>query len=394
MSQVLPSLMLTSDLPEALRAYYSAELITTGQPNIVYRTIAAERKIGPGQNAGSTIVFTIYQNLPPSISPLNENIDVGTLSLASMQRAVTVQEYGASVGVSERLNLTSVHGPILDIVRTMLAPQMALTMDLLARNAIIQEAVWRSFAGGATSRAAIAANATLTPDMIRDFAFRLSTRQVAPYPNGYVAVIHPAQSYDIRSHPFWIDVNKYTRPETVLQGEIGSLFGVRFVESPLARLPNAGAQTAQTTLSGDVEPNRNYIVVANASGFSAGMEITIHQQAGAPNGFDPSEESLVIDRIDGNRLYLRARTTIPHRSGDFVTEGRDIYPVCFFGMTPALGYAVVLEPEVRVALPTDRLRRMSHVGWYGVFGFGLIRPWALEYVEVASSAVTVPAFPW
>jgi N4-gp56 family major capsid protein len=400
---IITDVTMSTDVPQLLRAYYSQQLITTGEALLAY-AMHAEAKGpeggAPGLNAGTTVVFTVIQNLPPTTAPLSEYRDVGGIELVTSQHAVSVQEYGTAVGVTEKLNLTSAVGPVTDIIKTMLAPQMALTRDILARNAVISGAQWRRFPGTATSRAQIGTigseNHTLTPELVREAAFALNTRLVQPFssPNGYVAIIHPAQAHDLRAHPFWINVNQYTRPDLVLNGEIGTLFGVRFVQTTVSRLPNAGAQTARTTLTQPVHPNQQHAVVAATTGLQAGMEVTLHADASGPNGIDPTEEHLVIDRIDGNRLIFRAKATMPHEVGDYVTEGRDIFPVVFLGATPSLGYARVLEPEVRFAAPTDKLGRRWHIGWYGIFGYGLIRPWAVQYLETAASVTTLPAFPW
>jgi N4-gp56 family major capsid protein len=401
----------TSDLPDTFRVIYSAELEYTSRPTLIYAqpTFVEHKNDFAGQK-GSTVVWTVYQNLPPSIRPLIEDQDVSGMALADFQVSLTIQEYGMAIGTTEKLDLLSYHGPISNLVRTMLAPQQGLTLDILARNAMIdpQKATYRSFAGGVANRAALAvptyltdgsgrinvAHSAMTPAIVKAAAYNLSTRRIPPSGEGYIAIIHPAITYDLKSDPFWIDVQKYTRPDVIFNGEVGKLHGVRFIEGHNARLPNGGATTAQTTLAGDVPANRDYIVVANAAGFVAGQEVTIHRRFTVPDGTDETEEHTVIKAVSGTRVYLRSHTTISHEAGDYVTEGTDVFPVIFKGAVAAAGRGAVLEPEIRVALPTDKLRRQYHVGWYGLFGYGIIRDWAQEIVECASGINSAPAFPW
>lgn len=392
---VISDVLQTSDLPDTQRAVYSAELDFTSKGNVIFDQFA-ERKTDFTGGKGDTVTWTVYQNLPPSIRPLVEDQDVGGMSIADFQVSLTIEEYGMAIGTTQKLDLTSHHGPISSLVRTMLGPQLALTTDLLARNALIgKKATYRSFAGGVANRAALtAAGGKLTPQICKAAAYNLGVRRIAPSPEGYLAVVHPAQIYDLRDDPFWIDVNKYTRPESILNGEVGKLFGVRFVEANNARLPNAGAITVQTTLAGDVPANRDFLTVASAAGLLPGMEITVHRYDVTPDGTDETEEHVVIREVVGTRVYLRAKTTVSHAAGDYVTEGVDVFPTCFMGTQRALGRGAVLEPEVRVALPTDKLRRQSHVGWYALMGYGIIRDWALEIVETAASVSGAPAFPW
>jgi len=408
---VISDVLQTSDLPDVLKVIYSEELNWVARPMLMYDQFC-ERKSDFKGAKGSTVTWTVYQNLPPSIQPLIEDQDVGGMGVADFQVSLTVQEYGMAIGTTEKLDLTSHHGPISSLVRTMLAPQQALTVDLLARNAMMDptKSTYRYYAGGVASRALMTAptynadgvintgayGSAMTQAIIKNAAFNLSTRRIPPTPQGYLALIHPAQTYDLKSNPFWIDVLKYTQPESILNGEVGKLHGVRFVEGHNARLPNAGAQTYQTTLSGDAVANRDWIAVTSTTSIAVGDEVTIHRYSAAPDGTDPTEEHLVVKRVDAvaGRVYFRSKITLSHAAGDFVTNGIDVYPVIFMGAVKPIGRGAVLEPEIRVALPTDKLRRQYHVGWYGLFGYGVIRDWAMEVWECTSGVSAAPAFPW
>jgi N4-gp56 family major capsid protein len=408
---VISDVIQTSDLPDTLRVVYSAELDFVARPMLIFDQFC-ERKNDFKGAKGTSITWTVYQNLPPSIRPLVEDQDVGGMGVADFQVNMTVQEYGTAIGTTEKLDLTSYHGPVSSLVRTMLAPQQALTVDLLARNAMMDphKSTYRTFAGGAANRAALTLptydengimtsghyGSAMTQAIVKAAAYNLSTRRIPPTPQGYLALCHPAQTYDLKSNPFWIDVLKYTQPDTIMNGEVGKIHGVRFVEGHNARLPNAGAQTYQTTLAGDAPTNRDWIAVVSVTGMVVGHEITIHRYSSTPDGTDETEEHLVIKSIaaTAKRVYFRSKITVPHAAGDFVTEGIDVYPVIFMGGIRPVGRGAVLEPEVRVAMPTDKLRRQYHVGWYGLFGYGIIRDWAMEVVECTSGVSGAPAFPW
>jgi N4-gp56 family major capsid protein len=397
MADVISDVIQSSDLPDTMQAVYSSELEYTTRGNVIFDQFA-DRKSDFTGGKGTTVVWTVYQNLPPSIKPLVEDQDVGGMSISDFQMPLTIQEYGMAVGTTEKLNLTSHHGPISNLVRTMLAPQMALTVDLLARNALIDpyKATYRSFAGGVANRAALTPSGSkLTAAICKRAAYNLGIRRIAPTAQGYIAVVHPAQIYDLREDPFWIDVLKYTQPETILNGEVGKIHGVRFVEASNARLPNGGALTHQTTLAGDIPGGRDYMVLASVpASFVPGVEVTLHRYAATPDGTDETEEHVMIKSVVGTRVNLRNKLTLNHSAGDYVTNGVDVFPTAFMGMVKPLGRGAVLEPQVRVALPTDKLRRQSHVGWYALMGYGILRDWAVEVVETAASVDSAPAFPW
>ena len=52
----------------------------------------------------------------------------------------------------------------------------------------------------------------------------------------YIAIIHPYATYSVISSKDFIDIHKYKDPENIYEGEIGSLGGIRFIESTEAKI--------------------------------------------------------------------------------------------------------------------------------------------------------------
>src|SRR5512144_1800819 len=125
--------IMTSDLPDALRVIYSNELEFVAGPKLVFDQFN-EAKSDFRVKRGERVYWTIFRNLPPSINALSENVDVDGGQMADFQVSFTVDEYGYAIGTTEKLDHLSYFGPISNIVRSILAPQMALSVDLLARN--------------------------------------------------------------------------------------------------------------------------------------------------------------------------------------------------------------------------------------------------------------------
>lgn len=375
----------TSSLPDALRVIYSAELQYTAAPLQVFEQFC-ENKTEHKLQHGQTAIWTIFRQMAPTIGALTENVDVDTQQVQDFQVQMSVYEYGNAVGTTEKLDLLSYFGPISSIVRDLLAPQMARSVDRICRNAFYSGLPHR-YAGGRANRAALTASDVATVDLIKQSAHQLRMNKVRPTGGGYVAVVHPSVLYDLREDPLWEDAGKYSDPSRLASGEVGRLFGVRFIESDDARLPNSGAQTAQTTLTGAHAFSSNILTVASTSGINAGDELTLFAAAqSTPDGTGVTEENVIVKTVDsGTQLTLEYDTAIPHSAGDKVRLGTDIFPMLFLGADRACGKAVVQAPEVRVALPTDKLRRMNYVGWYTLMGFGVIRNWTGLIVEATAS---------
>lgn len=376
----------TSALTNALRTIYSAELQFTAAPLQIFDQFA-EIKNEHRLQVGETAVWTIYRQMAPTIGSLTETVDVDTQQIQNFQVQMSVAEYGNAVGTTEKLDLLSYHGPISNIVKDLLAPQMARSLDRIARN-VAWAGATKKYAGGRTSRANLTAADVATVDLVKQSAHALRMNKVRPAAGGgYLCVCHPSTLYDLREDPLWEDAGKYSDPSRLVTGEVGRLYGVRFIESDDSRLPNAGAQTLQTTLTGAHAFNAGTLTVASTSGMSVGDELTIFPAAGStPLGTSNSEENVIIASVDdGTHVTLEYNTAIAHANGDKVRLGLDVFPMMFLGADKPYGKAVVQAPETRIALPTDKLRRMSYVGWYTLMGYGVLRDWTYLVVEAAAS---------
>lgn len=405
----------TNALPDAMRVIYSNMLEFTARPTLVFdQPLFIEDWPEFGAKRGATVTRTVFHQLPRSIKPLVQNQDVTAGSAQDHQISLTIQEYGSAEGTSEFIDTLSYLGPTSSIVKTLLGPQMALSLDSLAKNAYWYAPninsgagpTYRTFNNGArASRAALTASDSLTADTVRQVSFRMGVRRVplieAQAPS-YIAICHPSVAYDLRNDSNWKDANLYAGSTRIFNGEVGMMHGVRFLQTDQARIANGGALNEQTTLAvGTYNAGTNSVNVSSTSGFAVGQEITLHATgdsttappAGgggnvtwvAPNDKDPVEETLVIKSISGSTVAFTTDLNFTHQAGEYMTEALDVYPTTFVGGVPALAKGIGLPPEVRVALPTDILRRMTYVGWYAILGYGVARDWAYEMLETTAS---------
>ena len=421
---IYSDLITTNALPDALRTIYSNELEFTSRPNLVFDQPAfVESRDEFGAKRGNQVIWTIYHQLPTSIAPLTESQDVIGGGVTDHQVSFRVNEYGNAIGTTEALDLLSYHGPISNIVRTLLGPSQALTMDTLARNMFWNAnnrslldttqvgPLFRSYVGSnSTSRATLDPVASvMTSEVARAAAYRMTIRRV-PTIGGqqpsYVCITHPSVTYDLRNDPYWKDAMLYAGATSIFTGEEGMIHGVRFIKSDRARIANGGALTTQTTLSANVAAGVNTITVASATNLTVGAEVTLHNTGVstttgsggtaktwiAPDGQDATTEEMIIKSINGTTVTFTQKTLLAHNAADYVTDALDVYPMVMLGGLNPMGKGIVVPPEIRVSLPTDKLRRMSYVGWYGLMGYGIVRDWAYEVIETLASVNTPPPF--
>lgn len=412
---VYSDLITTNALPDAMRVIYSQDLEMTARPTLIFDQPAfVEPKNEFGAQRGQSVVWTTYRQQPAAITPLTENQDVGAGAVQDFQISFSISEFGYAWGVSEKLDLLSYHGPISNIVRSLAGPHMAVSMDTVCRNVLWNApnltggVTYRDYPNSKTARSALGSSDVITAELIRWLAYNLSNRRVPPIATAepaYVALAHPGVIYDLRHDANWINAQLYAGATRIFNGEEGMIHGVRFLKSDRARIANGGAivsANGQTTLSASYPAGIKSITVGSVAGLAVGDEVTLHNTGVsssvtisgspvswyAPDGQDGTAEEVIISSITGNTLTLRQATMLPHSAGDYCTEATDIYPIAFAGGVPPMGKGLAVAPEVRVSLPTDKLRRTSYVGWYALQGYGVVRDWAYEMLEVTASVAS------
>lgn len=88
-----------------------------------------------------------------------------------------------------------------------------------------------------------------------------------------------------------------------------------------------------------------------------------------------------IGMLKGFRIIQSTGVSINTNAG---ASNVDTYHSLCMGQN-AIGYASSLEPQLKITGPFDRLGRMVHVGWYGVFDMGILDQDALTMITSSSS---------
>ena len=150
------------------------------------------------------------------------------------------------------LELTAVDNTIVEATKQ-LASQAGLTMDTIVRNEIVGGTnvlycpkVANGVETEVTSRSDIDNTSLLRVKDVFKAAAELKAMNAPKIDGYYVGIIHPYVAYDLMQEAGnqWMEVQKYATPENMLNGEIGCLGGVRFVESTEAKIWKDGDSPA------------------------------------------------------------------------------------------------------------------------------------------------------
>lgn len=229
-----------------LAAYFSL------RPELYFDMFADVKSENAAPGSGTSLTFTIVNDLAAATSPLNESVDVDAVALSDAQVTVTLAEYGSAVNSTWRVRATSFI-PLDPVVANAIGFNAGMSQDLLAR-AIMQAGTNVIYATGGTNvpagRSTVIPTNVLTGNDVRHVLAQLRGANVATFGGYYAAVIHPDVSYDLRGGTGganWRDPHTYSSPENIWNGEAGAFEGFRFVESPRAPVfADAGSSTTLT----------------------------------------------------------------------------------------------------------------------------------------------------
>lgn len=199
--------------------------------------------VQPVQQAmpGTSVTFTIFNDLAEATSTLTETSDVTAVAMSDSQVSVTLAEYGNAVSTTAKLRGTS----FLDVdtvAANVIGYNAGSSIDSVVK-AVLEAGTNVNYAtGGATdptSRATIAAEDVIAADDLRKVTAELRGANVPTFNGMYMGYIHPDVSYDLRSETgaaAWRDPHVYVDTDMIYNGEIGAFEGIRFVETPRAPL--------------------------------------------------------------------------------------------------------------------------------------------------------------
>lgn len=227
-------------LAPEMKTFYVKELLRAAQPNLVHAQFG--KKCPIPQRGGKRLEWRRWDSFEKALKPLQEGVtpDGSKLNVRTIEQEL--RQYGDYTTLSDILDLTAID-PMLSEVSEQHGNNMSLTMDTVTRNELMtgQNVMYAPSIDGSTVtehtiRGQLDKNAKLTPDLIAKAAAFLKKNNAPKIDGSYVAIIHPYQAYDLMRNEEWIDISKYQASTKIFEGEIGKLYGVRFVETSEAAI--------------------------------------------------------------------------------------------------------------------------------------------------------------
>lgn len=279
-------------------------------------------------HVGGSVLFNIYNDLAPAITPLSETVDVTPVETTDDEVTISLNEYGNVAQTTARLRGLS-YLPVQSDIANIMGFNAGLSFDSLARNVLVAGS--NVFYGNASAgpRNTLTTTHTLKAVDIRNAVARLSDNEVPTLDDGmYRAFAAASVLKDLREETgggSWRNPHEYAQPEQIWKGEIGEFEGVAFMAT--SRLTAGKLETAN----------------------------------GGPGGF-----------INGG-----------------LGGTADVFPVLIMGeqaLAKTWSRTASAEiPQIVLGEVTDKLKRFVPIGWYWLGGFGRFREESLYRIEVTTS---------
>lgn len=235
----------TNDVRATEKEYYVKTLLTNAKPEMVHNQFAQVRPIPSGN--GKHIEFRKMSTLKPALTPIVEGQVPAGSKVSITKIGTDVSQYGDFVRSTDILTETAFDPVNTEICKAQ-SVQAGQTEDILTRD-VMQTTTNVAYAGGATSRTTLEDATTisdylLTVNDIITAVNKLKRRKVGKIDGYYVAIIHPDVEADLWRDPQWQEAQKHVHPEKIYEGEIGTMYGCRFVVSTNAKIYKTGTKNS------------------------------------------------------------------------------------------------------------------------------------------------------
>lgn len=231
----------SSGLTPGMQTYYNRELLRTFEPNLVHLQFGDEYRMP----ANSGVVMNMRKLIPidAKTTALEEGNPGEGKMLAEVAVTTEIKQYGDYALCSDWLDM--VHLDMNIMRRTKLFGDAgARSVDAMVRDELAT-CTNVIYANGKTTRATLTPTDKLTSKEIRKAVKTLKKSHAQTFNGYYIAIVGPDTTYDLQEDDAWVKVSQYQDKENIYTGEVGRLFGVRFVESTEAKIfEDAGANSA------------------------------------------------------------------------------------------------------------------------------------------------------
>lgn len=333
------------------------------------------QKVNIPKGKTKTIAFDKLSPLPKATSPLTEGVTPTGSAVNVTRIKGEPDQFGNYVSYTDQLDFFA-NDP---------SPQVLKYTELLSENQLetfehldameLASGLNVFYAGDATSRATL--TDALTVKDVRKAVTALKRNKVQPADGkDFIAFIHPDVVFSIWNDNEWRAPHTYADTKEMYDGEVGRLFGVRFIEDPDAYVfrgtPFAGKYDELTVAKVDKENGKVYIAETltsdDAAKIEAGVKLWINGKAYTASGISAGSNGTACLSVDGiSDAFIE--TDMKIYPGDGGSDGKPVYSTVIVGKnafgTNGDSNVEMINKPLGSAGTGDPLNQRGTYGWKG-----------------------------
>ena len=219
-------------------------MLMISERNMTFYQLAQKETLPPGM--GKTVQFTRYERLPLPLFPASEGNTPNSIPLTTAVVQAIVDQWISVVTLTD-MGILTVRHPVLRVAQDRLGTQHSELIDRELEDTLAG-GTNVAFAGGRTSRSSLVAGDVTNTDLIRQIVANLRNQGAPSLEGGlYAGVVDPFMEMDISKDATFTNASSYSNIRTLLNGEIGTWMGVRWMRSnfiPIITYMSTAADTA------------------------------------------------------------------------------------------------------------------------------------------------------
>lgn len=336
-----------------------------------------------------TVAFDKLSPLPKAVTPLSEGVTPKGAAVNITRVKGEPEQFGNYVSYTDQLDFFA-NDP---------SPEVLKYTDLLTENQLetfehldameLASGLNVFYAGEASSRAEL--KDVLTVKDVRRAVTSLKRNKVQPADGtDYIAFIHPDVVYNIWNDEEWRQPHTYSDTKQLYDGEIGRLFGVRFIEDPdayvfrgepfadkydeltIVKTDGTSIYIAEELTAGDVSS------FANKKVWIDNRKYTVSSATAGENG----EAFLTMSESVDGKMVAPDMKIYPGEGG---VSGKPVYSTVIIGKN-AFGTAgdksvEIINKSLGSAGTSDPLNQRGTVGWKSYRFFKILEQTKMLRIE-------------
>lgn len=232
----------TGTLAPGVQTYYEKVFLARATYPLVLKEGAQIRT--HAANQGRTVNFTRHNAIGIVTTPLGEMSNPVTCAINLSTVSMTLSEYGMTTNTSRIGSLVSIDTGLKETIEAM-GDNMGQTLNALT-GAELQNGT--SFYGNSHDVASFTAGDTLDACDIRLIVRTLELAQAPRYEDGfYLGKSDPYSKHNLIADTTWVNSKTYSDVKKLYKGEMGELYGVRFLLNLYVMSGTEAASTASST---------------------------------------------------------------------------------------------------------------------------------------------------